>query len=388
VVWLGLGCGGAKEAKPEEAPSAGAPKAPGPALVDAAGSAPVDVAPRPAALIDQVRALPRTPGDRKQATALHRQAMQVHAAKDYDASERLWAEAARTDPSWAWPFYNLACAAAQQARPDAALAYLAMMRDRGPEPELLRRLETDGDLKAIRRLPAFEALYVEIADGIHGRLRDPGCPADMVRVREGGFLMGSPENVGDPDEHPQHEVAMPAYCIDKIEVTVQAYAACVAARACSARAPACRRDVRPAHPVNCVDWDQARAYCKWAGKRLPTETEWEYAARGDDDRTYPWGNREPDGKRVHVAGDRTFPVGSFPEGKSPFGVLDMAGNVLEWTAGAHRSYANGADPPDEDTAEARVVRGGAPGDYRLAHRRVTEAAAQEPLIGFRCAYGE
>lgn len=371
----------------------------------------------PAALVDQVRALPRTAGDRKQAMALHSQAMKVHAAKDFEESERLWAEAARADPSWSWPLYNLACSAALQGRSAAALAYLEMMRDRAPEPDMLRRLETDADLASIRRRPEFEALFVEIADGIHGRSRDVSCPEGMVRIPRGAVLMGSRDDVGDDvgNEHPQHEVVMQPYCIDKTEVMVKAYAACVAAGACSTTtAESCHREARLAHPVNCVDWEQAKAYCKWAGKRLPTEAEWEYAARGNDDRTYPWGEDEPTQANVanaaNVAVGRTLPVGSFPKGASPFGVLDMVGNGLAWTASAYRPYAEHMDSADWDPgmtmiecARARpgegsgvvcrqvqrpAVRGSLRGDHRIAHRYSALASDQDETIGIRCARGD
>ena len=192
------------------------------------------------------------------------------------------------------------------------------------------------------------------------------CPSDMVHVAGGTFLMGSPTGRGSYHEYPQHQVTLTGYCIDKTEVTVAAYMQCVASGKCTAaQEPSAEgfdslcngtRADRQNHPVNCVDWNQAAAYCAWAKKRLPSEAEWEYAARGSEGRTYPWGNEAPSAKRLNACGsecralgkrqgkdwaviyedsdgwEATAPVGSFQRGASPFGVLDMAGNVWEWTA--------------------------------------------------------
>jgi len=245
--------------------------------------------------------------------------------------------------------------------------------------------------------------------------------------------MGSRERIGDADEHPQHKVTLSAYCIDKTEVTVKAYAACVSAKGCSA-APLtvnwnkysaadvklysrfCNGDNRPAHPINCIDWYQAKAYCMWAGKRLPTEAEWEYAARGDDGRAYPWINDVPSG-RVNACGsecaamakrelnldwksmyhasdgwETTAPVGNFPGGASPFGALDMAGNVWEWTADWYGAYSGVAatDPPGPKIGTARVIRGGGWDDHAAAslctaHRDNLGPSVRNVHAGFRCA---
>ena len=246
----------------------------------------------------------------------------------------------------------------------------------------------------------------------------------MVRVPAATFRMGSADGVGDDDEHPAHDATLSAYCIDRTEVTVRAYAVCVAARRCVpahvAVSPFCNRADRPDHPINCVDWNQAVAYCTWTGKRLPTEAEWEYAARGTDGRIYPWGNEAPSAKRLNACGaecvamgkralgrdwpamydgsdgwDTTAPVGSYPAGASPFGALDMAGNVWEWTGDWREDYAAGAatNRRGAATGSARVNRGGGwhghlPGDARAAMRSADDPARQSNSIGFRCARGD
>jgi formylglycine-generating enzyme required for sulfatase activity len=263
------------------------------------------------------------------------------------------------------------------------------------------------------------------------------CPRGMVPVPAGTFWMGSSESEGDPDEHPQHEVTLSAYCIDRTEVTVEAYAECVAAGQCSA-APLtvhwtdysaevarrnnrwCNRQDRPEHPINCVDWEQVAGYCRWKGKRLPTEAEWEYAARGHDGRVHPWGNEAPNAKRLNVCGgeciaayerdkiqvhvtamydgndgwETTAPVGSYPEGTSPFGALDMAGNVWEWTADWYGAYSKLAEtnPQGPKTGTSRVSRGGGwatvdTNKVRAADRSWLTPTTRDVDLGFRCARG-
>jgi formylglycine-generating enzyme required for sulfatase activity len=251
----------------------------------------------------------------------------------------------------------------------------------------------------------------------------------MVHVPGGTFSMGSPNGVGDEDERPQHQVTLSDYCIDKTEVTVAAYRRCVASGTCTA-APEPTKDGidslcngtradRHDHPVNCVDWNQAEAYCAWANKRLPSEAEWEHAARGGDGRTYPWGNEAPSVKRLNACGsecrvlgkrlgrewkvmyedndgrEATAPVGSFPSGASPFGALDMAGNVWEWTADWYGAYMAGAstNPHGPKDGTTRVIRGGGWFDIdaawlRGAIRDGYGSADRYADVGFRCARGD
>ena len=140
------------------------------------------------------------------------------------------------------------------------------------------------------------------------------CPNGSVLIPAGEFSMGSPDGQGRADEHPRHRVRSAAFCMDRTEVTVAAYRACTSRGPCTVPIDTsvlwglahthCNwgRSVTDTHPVNCVDWNQARNYCAWAGGRLPTEAEWEYAARGVESRQYPWGDAAPDGTRANLCG--------------------------------------------------------------------------------------
>jgi len=254
--------------------------------------------------------------------------------------------------------------------------------------------------------------------------------------------MGS--TFGERDEQPLHEVKLSAFCMDRTEVTVAAYRRCATEERRGVRcvpAPAtvsfgpyspdelrlwstfCNGDTpgRDEHPINCVNWDHADAYCTWAGGHLPTEAQWEYAARGTDSRIYPWGNATPGPTFLNVCGaecvaarpgwsarytggkwPQTAPVGSHPADVSPFGVLDMGGSVWEWVADWYGPYAGSATPavdprgPDRPPGRRqRVVRGGGWDEdvgnvtprARASDRNFYAEAARFNFLGFRCAYG-
>ena len=233
----------------------------------------------------------------------------------------------------------------------------------------------------------------------------------MVLVPAGPFPMGVPkgDRDGGRDEYPRHEVYLDAYYIDKFEVTNGRYLEFV--RATGHRPPQNVKDPSrnlwqgglipesiADRPVINVDWYDADAYCKWAGKQLPTEAEWEKAARGTDDRRFPWGNVEPTHKHLNYnqrwQGEKTLmPVGSYAAGKSPFGAYDMAGNVWEWVADWY-------DPLYYEQSPERNPKGPELGTHKVLRssgwevetplvRSVTRVKS-DPLnrnhsTGFRCA---
>jgi formylglycine-generating enzyme required for sulfatase activity len=228
-------------------------------------------------------------------------------------------------------------------------------------------------------------------------------PADgmvMVHVPGGTFQMGSDESDPDAevDEFPRHAVTLDAFWIDQTEVTNTQYRQCVEAGVCQAPPEACDYGSyghahRADHPVLCVDWYGAVAYCEWAEARLPTEAEWEYAARGPDNFIYPWGNSPPDNTLLNYAGnvDDTTKVGSYPGGASWCQALDMAGNVWEWVADWHGKHPSEAqtNPTGQPVGEYKMVHGGSyvdgPTCVRAAHRFQGLPDDRSPSRGFRCA---
>jgi formylglycine-generating enzyme required for sulfatase activity len=248
-----------------------------------------------------------------------------------------------------------------------------------------------------------------------------GFGISMVLVPAGEFTMGGSADAAQAEcqkfysecerewltnEEPPHRVYLDPFFIDKYEVTNAAYQACVEAGECSQPTNTDHYDdpEYTNHPVVYVDWDQAKTYCEWRDGDLPTEAQWEKAARGTDERTYPWGEGIDCSKANYIysmqsescVGDTTE-VGSYESGVSPYGLYDMAGNVLEWTADWYDSsyYGTLADgvwnPTGPASGEYRVQRGGAwsfPEVYQRASLRAWDDPYSEYFfVGFRCLRG-
>ncbi|MFO0592673.1 MAG: bifunctional serine/threonine-protein kinase/formylglycine-generating enzyme family protein [Polyangiaceae bacterium] len=266
------------------------------------------------------------------------------------------------------------------------------------------------------------------------------CPENMIAIPGGAMFMGARDLIEQADAKPPHRVQISTFCIDKTEVTTAAYQACVDKGVCeraldhvswpnvtdaqkkkySDFCNAGKAD-RAAHPINCVAWPMADNYCRQMGRRLPTEAEWEYAARGSSQKKYPWGDEPPSATRLNACGKEcaehwkksanetrktmfeeddghvgTSPVGAFPAGASAHGVLDLAGNVWEWTSDYYAPYAETdsasppVDPKGPDKGDRRVLRGGdflgsEPDWSRPAYRWKTDPDTYNHAIGFRCA---
>ena len=222
--------------------------------------------------------------------------------------------------------------------------------------------------------------------------------APMVLVPAGEFTMGSEE--GDDDEQPIHRVVLDSFYLDQFEVTNGRFAKFVAAIQSEPPWGFADQETPVVHadrPVRWVNWMDAIGYCLWAGKRLPTEAEWEKAARGTDGRVYPWGNEPPTAAHAVFGlkeGDETVsPIGNRDQGQSPYGVHDLAGNLYEWVTDWYdeqfyttMSVINPRGPAE---GTAKVQRGGSytntPYRLRAAFRTKGDPTEQDPHVGFRCA---
>jgi serine/threonine-protein kinase len=221
----------------------------------------------------------------------------------------------------------------------------------------------------------------------------------MVYVPAGEFKMGSME--GDPNEQPVHTVALDGFWIDRTEVSNGQYQRCVEAGGCQppfdrtseTRDEYYGNSAYDDYPVINVSWHRARTYCEWVGGRLPTEAEWEYAARGPDNLVYPWGGSPSTDTLANCCGygGDTTRVGSYPDGASWCGTLDMAGNVWEWVADWYGDYPSErqVSPAGPSSGQSRVLRGGSWNDgqnlARCASRHRKHPADWYISVGFRCA---
>ncbi len=221
----------------------------------------------------------------------------------------------------------------------------------------------------------------------------------MAVVPAGAFIMGS--TTGDADEQPVHRVNVDAFLMDKYQVSVGHYARFLEDTFHDAPPDwsIMNRPQNQSRPIANVQWVDADAYCRWAGKRLPTEAEWEKAARGTDGRTYPWGNELPtglyatSGKEVWNSHAALTPVGTLEEGKSPYGLYDMAGNVWEWVSDwydpDYYKTSPSQNPTGPPTGDSKVIRGGSwgsgPEAMRAADREIHVPSFRGLGTGFRCA---
>jgi formylglycine-generating enzyme required for sulfatase activity len=231
-------------------------------------------------------------------------------------------------------------------------------------------------------------------------LAKDGVP--MTLVPAGEFWMGLSESAGLDDEQPRHRVFLDAYYIDHFEVTVERFAKFLDVTGWEK--PANWNLVKlPEHadrPVIGVSWNDADAYCRINGRRLPTEAEWEKAARGTNERKYPWGDTKPNptlayfGQGARFSYDILKPVGSYPTGAGPYGTMDLAGNVAEWVQdwydGEYYRDSPERNPPGPMAGQYRMVRGGSWSDlpvYLLSASRTSKlpSTTRNAFIGFRCA---
>jgi formylglycine-generating enzyme required for sulfatase activity len=260
------------------------------------------------------------------------------------------------------------------------------------------------------------------------------CPERTAKIPAGQYFQGSDTKDAGENEKPSHNVTLSGFCMDLYETTAREYKACSDVGKCrrpsnevewpkitaadrKLYAPLCTfgKEGLEDHPINCVSFAMAETYCKAQGKRLPTESEWEYATRGPDGRVYPWGDEAPTEKHLNACGSEcvawgkkngapfaalypgddgfatTAPVGKFEAGKSRFGPYDVAGNVWEWVADWYAPYTAEpkTNPKGPDTGDKKVIRGGAWNGSYTSWLRPSFRYAQDPNalsygIGFRC----
>jgi sulfatase modifying factor 1 len=235
----------------------------------------------------------------------------------------------------------------------------------------------------------------------------PSPPSNMVKVAAGEFTMGcdaSTHGACPADEQPARKVYLDAFMVEITEVTTAQFITCIQAGACSTpySGPGCNLRVkgREDHPINCLDTGQGEEYCSWTGRRLPSEAQWEKAARGTDNREYPWAHGPPTCAQAVMRSDEgdscgrgvtTWEVGSRPTGASFYGALDMAGNVAEFVQDSYDPayYSQGVtdNPRGPKGSMMGVARGGCYADtsaLRATARRPVNRGRKSPEVGFRC----
>jgi len=259
----------------------------------------------------------------------------------------------------------------------------------GSDPKPVEKMRPPANGSPAVKAPALPPLPVTITG-------NDGAP--MVLVPAGEFTMGSEQ--GDDDEQPVHRVGLDSFYLDTFEVTNGRFAKFVAA--IQSEPPWGFADqetpvVQAERPVRWVNWLEATGYCLWAGKRLPSEAEWEKAARGTDGRTYPWGNEPPTAAHAVFGlkeGDETVsPIGNRDAGSSPYGVHDLAGNLYEWVTDwyddAFYTQPAASNPRGPVEGTTKVQRGGSyinsPYRLRSAFRTKGDPTEHDPHVGFRCA---
>jgi formylglycine-generating enzyme required for sulfatase activity len=234
----------------------------------------------------------------------------------------------------------------------------------------------------------------------------PPSTEGMILVPGGTFTRGSTGKRAEPNEGPLLDVTLGPFWIDRTEVTAAAYRRCIDEHRCAPLAPPPSKHCTLAQPtdglpINCVAHEEAAHFCLAHGKRLPTEAEWEFAARGSLPPSFPWGPLEPTCRHAisrkgnsaaDGCGEGPAPVGQRPDGKSPFGLLDMAGNVEEWVSDYYddRHVASASrDPRGAPPSAAHVLRGGSWASpwrhLRVSHRGWGSSVERGPSVGFRCA---
>ena len=294
-----------------------------------------------------------------------------------------------------------------------------------------------GEASATAPAPASSAVAAAPStSAVAGVVKSGACPAGMIKIPGGNMFMGARDLPDGADAKPPHAVSVTSFCVDKTEVTTKAYFACVDQGDCerpleqvswpnitedakkkfSGFCNAGKRAENGEHPINCVAWPMADNFCRKSKRRLPSEAEWEFAARGSSQRKYPWGDDPPAAYYLNACGKvcakwgeangdarktmydeddgfaGTAPVGKFPAGASAHGVLDLAGNVWEWTADWYAPYSadEASDPKGPKEGTQRVLRGGdfLGGDSnwaRPAWRWKTDPETYNNAIGYRCA---